>query len=118
MFNTLLKKLGIGAVNGGACHAGWIEAPGGEELISLNPATGEPIARVVAASESDYDAVVARARESFDVWRMVPPPKRGEVVRQLGEALRAAKPDLGLLVTLETGKIRAEGEGEVQEMID
>ena len=56
--------------------------------------------------------------EAFQSWRLVPPPRRGEVVRQIGAALRARKADLGLLVTLETGKIRTEGEGEVQEMID
>src|SRR5262249_5853417 len=61
---------------------------------------------------------VARAEVAFRSWRSVPPPRRGEVVRQIGAALRAHKADLGLLVTLETGKIRTEGEGEVQEMID
>ena len=118
MFETLLEKLGIRAVNSGAAGASWIEKPGGEEIVSINPATGEAIARVRGASESDYDAIVEQARDTFAHWRMVPPPQRGEVVRQIGEALRAAKADLGLLVTLETGKIRAEGEGEVQEMID
>jgi aldehyde dehydrogenase (NAD+) len=118
MFEALLEKLGIRALNSGACHGRWIEAPGGEELVSLNPATGQPIARVRGASAEDYEAVVGRAIEAFRAWRLVPPPKRGEVVRQIGQALRAAKSDLGLLVTLETGKIRAEGEGEVQEMID
>src|SRR3954447_14148241 len=118
MFDTVLAKLGIREVNSGACGAGWIEEPAGGELSSANPATGEPIARVLMASGDDYEAVVAQAQEAFRAWRVVPPPRRGEVVRQIGEALRAAKPDLGLLVTLETGKIRAEGEGEVQEMID
>jgi aldehyde dehydrogenase (NAD+) len=118
MFEDLLERLGLGAVNSGACHAHWIERPGGEELVSVNPTTGEPIARVLTASADDYDAIVDRAGEAFRAWRLVPPPRRGEVVRQIGEALRAAKRDLGLLVTLETGKIRAEGEGEVQEMID
>ena len=70
------------------------------------------------ASIADYERVVERASQAFRTWRMVPPPRRGEVVRQIGEALRARKADLGLLVTLETGKIRTEGEGEVQEMID
>jgi aldehyde dehydrogenase (NAD+) len=118
MFESLLEKLGIRAVNSGAVGARSIDKPGGEELVSLNPATGAPIARVVTASNEDYDAIVEEARDAFLAWRMVPPPRRGEVVRQIGEALRAAKSDLGLLVTLETGKIRAEGEGEVQEMID
>jgi aldehyde dehydrogenase (NAD+) len=118
MFEAVLEKLGIGALNSGAAGVRWIEKPGGEELVSLNPATGEPIARVMAASNEDYDAIVEEARATFLAWRMVPPPERGQVVRQIGEALRAAKKDLGLLVTLESGKIRAEGEGEVQEIID
>jgi aldehyde dehydrogenase (NAD+) len=118
MFEALLEKLGIRAVNSGVAAGDWIAQPGGEELVSVNPATGEPIARVVGASKADYEVVLARAEATFREWRMVPPPRRGEVVRQIGDALRAAKPELGLLVTLETGKIRAEGEGEVQEMID
>jgi aldehyde dehydrogenase (NAD+) len=118
MFDALLEKLGIRAVNSGAAGVCWIDEPGGEEIVSLNPATGEPIAGVRGASVADYEAIVAQASASFLSWRMVPPPRRGEVIRQIGEALRAAKADLGLLVTLETGKIRAEGEGEVQEMID
>jgi aldehyde dehydrogenase (NAD+) len=118
MFEGLLDKLGIGAVNSGACHERWIENPQGPELVSLNPATGEPIARALTASPDDYDTIVAKAQEAFLAWHMVPAPRRGEVIRQIGAALRAAKQDLGLLVTLETGKIRAEGEGEVQEMID
>src|SRR5262245_28612406 len=116
MFEDVLQRLGLGAVNSGACGAGWVEAPGGPELVSVNPATGRPIARVVSAAAGDYDRVVDDARRAFQGWRSVPPPARGEVVRQVGEALRQRKADLGLLVTLETGKIRAEGEGEVQEM--
>ncbi len=118
MFADLLHRLGIGEVNSGACEARWIDDPGGAELDSINPATGQPIARVVSATPEVYDRIVERAAEAFRSWRMVPPPRRGEVVRQIGQALREAKRDLGLLVTLETGKIRAEGEGEVQEMID
>jgi aldehyde dehydrogenase (NAD+) len=118
MFESLLGRLGIRAENSGVCHRQWVEAPGGEEHVSLNPATGEPIARVRGASAADVEAVVASARAGFEPWRLVPPPRRGEVIRQIGEELRRRKSDLGLLVTLETGKIRAEGEGEVQEMID
>ncbi len=70
------------------------------------------------ATREQYDACVATAQKTFERWRMVPAPKRGEIVREIGEALREKKQDLGLLVTLEMGKIRAEGEGEVQEMID
>jgi aldehyde dehydrogenase (NAD+) len=118
MFNDLLQRLGLRSVNSGVCGAGWVERPGGPELVAKNPATGQPIARVISGSADDYDRVVNDAQSAFLTWRSVPPPGRGEFVRQLGQALRQRKADLGLLVTLETGKIRAEGEGEVQEMID
>jgi aldehyde dehydrogenase (NAD+) len=118
MFADVLKRLGIADVNSGVYADGWIEKPGGEELVSLNPATGEPIARVLTAARGDYERVVECAQQAFRDWRMTPAPARGEFVRQLGMALREHKCDLGLLVTLEMGKIRSEGEGEVQEMID
>jgi aldehyde dehydrogenase (NAD+) len=118
MFDDLLRRLGVEPVNAGACHETWIDEPGAEELESINPATGRPLARVRLASRSAYDEVVDHAADAFKGWRTTPAPRRGEVVRKIGEALRAHKADLGLLVTLETGKIRSEGEGEVQEMID
>lgn len=118
MFDDLLGRLGLDSVNSGACHASWIDHPGGETISSRNPATGEPLAQVIMASTDDYNQIAERSCEAFLKWRQVPAPKRGEVVRQIGVALRERKRDLGLLVTLETGKIRAEGEGEVQEMID
>jgi aldehyde dehydrogenase (NAD+) len=118
MFDDVLSRLGIKPVNSGVYAGRWIEKPRGEELVSLNPATGQPLARVVAARLADYEAAAISAKEAFAKWRLVPPPQRGEVVRQIGNALREAKSDLGLLVTLETGKIKSEGLGEVQEMID
>ena len=118
MFEDVLKRLGIADVNSGVYADGWIDQPGGEELVSLNPATGEPIARVLTASRDDYERVVDSAQQAFRDWRMTPAPVRGEFVRRLGMALREHKGDLGLLVTLEMGKIKSEGEGEVQEMID
>jgi aldehyde dehydrogenase (NAD+) len=118
MPNPLLTRLGLKDVNSGAGFGHWIAEPGGTELASLNPADGRPIARVRTASRADYDKVVEQARQAFLEWRIVPAPQRGEVVRQLGNALRDAKDDLGMLVTLEAGKIRSEGLGEVQEMID
>ncbi len=87
-------------------------------VISENPATGEPLAAVVLQSRADYDALVERAVAVQAHWRRVPAPKRGEVVRLIGNALRDAAVPLGELVTLEMGKIRAEGVGEVQECID
>jgi aldehyde dehydrogenase (NAD+) len=115
-----LKELGIESVNPGACSGAgqWSPVEGRDLLSSYNPATGVEIAKVAQASEEDYDNVMAVATESFEEWRMVPAPKRGLVVRDLGEALRAKKDPLGKLVSLEMGKILQEGLGEVQEMID
>jgi aldehyde dehydrogenase (NAD+) len=93
-----------------AWHGEWIE--------SRNPSDGSVLGRVRLATEEDYEAIVSRAVESFDRWRSVPAPVRGEIARELGDELRAAKEELGRLVTLEAGKILAEGYGEVQEMID
>jgi aldehyde dehydrogenase (NAD+) len=118
MFNDVLERLGIQSLNHGACCGNWLENPTGAELVSINPATGQPIGAVRMASRAQLDGIVAQAQRAFLQWRMVPPPQRGEIVRQIGQALRAHKRDLGLLVTLETGKITSEGEGEVQEMID
>jgi len=118
MTEDLFRRLGLAEVNSGACDVSWIEDTGGGELASINPATGEPLGRVVMATAKSYDRVVDRAIDTFATWRTVPPPVRGELVRRIGLALREHKADLGLLITLETGKIRSEGEGEVQEMID
>lgn len=118
MSDTLFARLGLSAINSGAGFGQWIAQPGGSDVTSFNPADGQPLARVQMASRSDYDQIVARSQEAFATWRMMPAPQRGEIVRQLGNALREAKDDLGLLVTLEAGKIRSEGLGEVQEMID
>jgi aldehyde dehydrogenase (NAD+) len=87
-------------------------------VASMNPANGSDLARVRLASADDYDRAVAQSVEAFERWRMFPAPKRGEIVREIGDELRHSKDDLGTLVTLETGKILAEGKGEVQEMID
>src|SRR4051794_39519476 len=118
MFDDLLKRLGVAPVNPGACHERWIDEPGTEELKSINPSTGRPLARVKLAGRAAYEEVIDHAVAAFKGWRTTPAPRRGEVVRRIGEALRAHKADLGLLITLETGKIRTEGEGEIQEMID
>ncbi len=119
MTEDLLRRLGLADVNSGACAASWIEDhPGGDVLVSVNPATAEPLGRVAMATAETYDRVVDQAVQAFATWRTVPPPVRGELVRRIGLALREHKADLGLLITLETGKIRSEGEGEVQEMID
>jgi aldehyde dehydrogenase (NAD+) len=95
-----------------------LQAGSGEALESIDPATGEPLGRLRAVTRADYESRVAAALERFEEWRLRPAPKRGEVVRALGELLRAHKQSLGELVSLEAGKIRSEGLGEVQEMID
>ena len=110
-----LKKLGIGAVNPGVFDGTW---RGGAAVESVSPIDGMVIARVREAAPEDYTLAVRRAHEAFLIWRSTPAPVRGETIRQFGNALRVAKADLARLVTLETGKIIAEGEGEVQEMID
>ena len=114
----LLERLHIESLNSGACHGDWIAEPSGGELTSFSPASGEPLARVRMAGPPEYAAVMARASAAFQEWRMIPAPKRGEIVREIGNELRAHKQDLGALVSLEMGKILAEGLGEVQEMID
>ncbi len=113
-----LRRLGIERVNSGAGWGEWVQDCRGGGLISFNPASGLELARVEKAAEEEYDEVVYRSLEAFKEWRLYPAPKRGEIVRQLGDELRKHKDDLGALVTLEMGKILAEGKGEVQEMID
>jgi aldehyde dehydrogenase (NAD+) len=114
----ILEALHIEPLNSGACYGDWIANPAGPELTSFNPATGEPLAKIKQAGPGDYERVVAEASAAFLDWRMLPAPKRGDVVREIGNELRAHKADLGALVSLEMGKILAEGLGEVQEMID
>ena len=116
--HDVLNRLGLQAVNSGVCSGDWLPRPSVGEILSYNPATGEPLARVLTASRADYDHVIERATAAFQSWRNVPAPARGEVIRQLGVALREKKDDLGLLVTLEAGKVLSEGRGEIQEMID
>jgi aldehyde dehydrogenase (NAD+) len=124
MHEPILERLGVTATAGPGGVFSGVEAAGervaatGPELVSLNPSTGEPLGRVRTATRDEYEAVVAAAEQEFRRWRTVPAPKRGDLVREIGEQLRKHKADLGLLVTLEMGKVRAEGEGEVQEMID
>src|SRR5688572_28184985 len=110
-----LKQLGIKETNAGVFDGSW---RGGSTAESISPINGRLIAQVREATTGDYNAAIRRAHEAFLKWRVTPAPVRGETIRQLGNALRAAKADLAKLVTLEMGKLIAEGEGEVQEMID
>ena len=111
-----LKTLGIEDQNPGGFAGEWIGS--GDDLEVRTPIDGSVIATVRQVTEDEYERIAARAHEAFLAWRRVPAPRRGEIVRLLGNRLRERKHELGQLVTLEMGKIVAEGEGEVQEMID
>ncbi|WP_321343254.1 aldehyde dehydrogenase family protein [uncultured Draconibacterium sp.] len=113
-----LKELGISEVNNGVCTGTEWKTTSGAVVESFSPSDGELIATVNQATAADYHEVVEKAKGAFKVWRMVPAPKRGEIVRQIGLELRKYKEPLGKLVSYEMGKIYQEGLGEVQEMID
>lgn len=114
----MLNNLGIKNINPGvSTGAQWMKSRG-DVTSSISPIDGKEIAKIENASKEEYENVVKKAREAFKIWRKIPAPGRGEIVRQIGLALREAKNDLGKLVTLEMGKIYQEGLGEVQEMID
>ncbi|MHB1271605.1 MAG: L-piperidine-6-carboxylate dehydrogenase [Rhodanobacter sp.] len=120
MSHAILKSLGLGNELSGTYlgQGEWSKTTDAGTLQSVNPATGEVIATVHASSAADYETIVKRAQAAFKVWRTTPAPLRGEAVRLCGEALRRHKDALGSLVSLEMGKIKPEGDGEVQEMID
>ena len=113
-----LSTLKISSTNKGvSTGTQWI-ASKGEIIDSYSPVDGKKIASVIAADKDSYETVIKKAEEAFKTWRLVPAPKRGEIVRQVGEALRQYKEPLGKLVSYEMGKSLQEGLGEVQEMID
>ena len=117
---TIKRDLGIEEINYGASvgtSAGWLKTSG-QELASYSPTHGKPIAKIIQAGAQDYEAVLKKAQEAFIKWRMTPAPSRGAVIRRIADALRDRKKALARLVALEMGKIQAEAEGEVQEMID
>ncbi len=116
---NILQSLNLKSLNKGGCIGGqdWL----GSRLKafeSFNPTTGEALASVQHINEQDYEAILSAAQKASLLWRQVPAPQRGELVRLIGEALRVHKDALGSLVTLEMGKSKVEGDGEVQEMID
>ena len=113
----IFETLGLESHNSGVFAGEWLEA-GGETVDVINPTTGESLATATLASLDDYDRVVASSAETFERWRQLPAPKRGDYIRRLGNALRENIDALGGLVTLEMGKILPEGVGEVQEMVD
>jgi aldehyde dehydrogenase (NAD+) len=113
----VFDALGLANENSGAFAGEWLEATG-EQIDVVNPTDGQTLAKVTMASVSDYERVVTSSVETFERWRQLPAPKRGQYVRRLGDALREKIEPLGALVALEMGKIFPEGVGEVQEMVD
>lgn len=118
--SELLKKLSIKSDNFGACVGGnpWLSTTSEGVIKSINPSDGETIASVYKCSELDYEKVLSDSNKAFIKWRKVPAPIRGQLIFEMGKELRKNKDALGSLVSLEMGKIKAEGDGEVQEMID
>ncbi len=117
---TILKALNLDILNAGASTGSdwWSTTNTDGELVSYNPATEKPIASVYNCSLADYEQVITASQAAFLQWRDIPAPKRGEIIRLLGDELRKHKEALGSLVSLEMGKSKQEGLGEVQEMID
>ncbi len=115
----LLKALKLNSTNSGTSTSmNWWSNTQTSEIVSYNPTDGKPIASVYNCSEADYNKVIETSQKAFLEWRKVPAPKRGEIIRLIGEELRKNKDMLGSLVSLEMGKSKQEGNGEVQEMID
>jgi len=118
--HPFLKELGIQEMNPGACAGpdDWSDIKARDILNVITPIDSSVIAKIALASEQDYEHVINTAQESFQTWRMIPAPKRGQIVREIADEIRKMKEPLGKLVTLEMGKIIPEGTGEVQEAID
>jgi aldehyde dehydrogenase (NAD+) len=116
----IFSALELNETNAGAWSGdgGWSSDAAGPVIDSVNPTTGALLGRVRGATAADYERILVSSRRVFDQWKVVPAPKRGEAIRLVSEELRKHKNALGSLVSLEVGKIKAEGDGEVQEMID
>lgn len=118
MINEVLKKLKISELNDGVSTGNHTLKSSAAVLESFSPVDGKLIAKVSSCDKDSYEAVITKAQEAYAVWRNMPAPKRGEIIRQMGDALREHKEALGTLVSYEMGKSLQEGYGEVQEMID
>jgi aldehyde dehydrogenase (NAD+) len=115
--SSITERLGISKTIDGTGSGRFIKCTG-PVIESISPVNGKVIGSIISAGRRDYEKITEKAFRAFKSWSLVPAPKRGDIVRQIGDAFRAHKRDLGELISLEVGKIRAEGEGEVQEMID
>jgi len=113
---SFLKELDLDEENAGVFDGSWFGS--GEVFTSCSPTTGKPIARVRGGTKEDYEKCLSAMKDAMKVWQYAPAPRRGEIVRQIGEAVRHKKKALGALISLEMGKILKEGEGEVQEFVD
>ncbi len=118
MIKNEIKKLGLKEVNEGASTGTHWFSSKGEIIESFSPVDGKLIGKIKSGSQKEYEKIIQTAEKAFLEWRLIPAPKRGEIVRQFGNKLRELKPDLGKLVSYEMGKSYQEGLGEVQEMID
>ena len=120
MTHPVLTALGLSDTESGTYlgRGEWSTTTDAGVIEPINPSTGEVLGRVHASSQADYEIILERAQAAFKVWRSTPAPRRGEAIRLCADALRAHKDQLGSLVALEMGKIKPEGDGEVQEMID
>jgi NAD-dependent aldehyde dehydrogenases len=113
-----LKKLGIEETNSGIFAGKWLPRSGKNIYTSISPVDGKVNASVWLADRGQYEEAVNQSINAFEEWRSIPAPRRGEIIKALGDVLAKNKKDLGALVTLEAGKTTSEGEGEIQEMID
>ena len=118
--NKILENLGINEISMGSCFGGedWVDNGSDNYIESYNPTNGELLGKVQLCNEQDYENIINKSNEAFLDWRMVPAPIRGQLILEMANELRKKKDELGNLVSLEMGKIKAEGDGEVQEMID
>ncbi len=114
----ILRDLELNSVNSGVYSNGWVAKPSGKRVTSISPIDGRAIATVITGSKKDYERVVGRSEAAYEEWVALTPPQRGELIRLIGNELRIQKSKLGRIVSLETGKTKVEGEGEIQEMID
>jgi aldehyde dehydrogenase (NAD+) len=118
MRKRIKEELGLKDSNSGVFDGEWVSNPKGKKYDLFSPIDGEFIGSVLTASKEDYENVVKKAENAYEKWISFTPPKRGELIRLIGEELRRNKEKLGRIVSLETGKTVVEGEGEIQEMID